>query len=116
MKSIALALSFLVAWTPTLAAEPEKTGQDVTVGAYQILFQPSKKQLLEVFLASRLSTASGIVLVAYDAKGNVLGVKLDKSTGSASLDSEIMAWAAQVKLKAASSGITSIPFEFATHK
>ena len=116
MKCIVLALFCLLASMPAFAVDPETPNPATTVSSVEILFMPSKKDLTEAFNSSGLSTAKGVVLVAYDKTGKILGVKLDKPTGSPYLDTAIMAWAAQVKLKATSSGISSMPFEFSSHK
>ena len=70
---------------------------------------PSTKALIPVFLKSGLHHVSTSVSIAYDQAGNILGVKIDKPTGSKPLDKAILAWAAQIKLKAGEAGFTSIP-------
>jgi hypothetical protein len=115
VKSIAIALLCLLVSMTALAIEPNPSVSFPITGAYEVVSKPSQKELIEGYYASGLPRATGTVLVAYDEKGNVLGVKLGKSTGSSSLDKVIMAWAAQLKLKAGTSGISSIPFTFAPY-
>ena len=116
MKHIVLTLLWLLTSMPAFAVEPEASSPVTAVDSVEILFVPSKKDLIAAYEASGLSTAKGVVIIAYAKGGNVLGVKLDKPTGSPSLDTAIMAWAAQVKLKSTASGTSSIPFDFAPGK
>jgi hypothetical protein len=115
VKSITLALFVLLVAMTALAAEPTQSGFIPSGIDNQLLFKPSQKSLIEGYYASGLVRAAGAVSVAYDAKGNVMGVKLTKSTRSSSLDKVIMAWAAQVKIKTTAGGIVSIPFAFAPY-
>ena len=112
MRSIVLTLSCLLGAMPALAVEPKSAEPNTTTDGYEIVFEPSQKSLIQALNSSRIVETNGSVLVAYDENGSVLGVKLEKSTGSVGLDAEIMAWAAQVKLKVPSSGVTQIPFHF----
>jgi hypothetical protein len=112
VRGIALALLCLLGSAPAFAGESKPASAVTTVKSVEVLSLPSKKELTEAYYASGLPRTKGVVLVAYDDTGAVMGVKLDISTGSSSLDAAIMAWAAQVKLKATSSGISSMPFDF----
>ncbi|MFL6592158.1 MAG: hypothetical protein ACJ8GK_05555, partial [Luteimonas sp.] len=75
---------------------------------------PSTLTLAEAIAHSNLRKVSTNVVIAYDALGNVIGVKLEKPTGSATLDKAILAWAALVKINRDKAGFASIPIELAS--
>ena len=111
MKSIAIALFFLLAASAVLAETPSPIELAPTVSAKTIRFMPPLNGIMAAGVRSGLPTVSTSVTVAYDEHGNVLAVKLDKRTGDKSLDKAILAWAALVKIKADGAGSGSIPIK-----
>jgi uncharacterized protein YuzE len=115
MKHIFLAILCLLTSMAAMGAGSSPTTPSKTIDDSYLLFRPSKAAMVFAYQASGLVRPTGSVLIAYDEKGNVLGVKLEKSTGSSSLDKELVAWAAQVKLKVTSSGTALLPFTFSPY-
>ena len=82
------------------------------LSAAELDFKPSAKALLGPLAGSGLKSTSTNVLLAYDQSGKVVGVKLDRTTGSKSLDSAILRWAANVRVRTQQAGIGSLPISF----
>jgi hypothetical protein len=78
----------------------------------QIEFRPSMDGLIAALQNSGLSHVETVVAVAYNEKGEILGVRLEKPTGSRELDLAIQAWTAQIRLTFRESGYASLPFTF----
>src|SRR6188474_3659721 len=85
-------------------AEPMPT---ITVAMFK--FNPPLDELFEATAHSGLREVSTSVTVSYDELGNVVSVKLDKSTGDKTLNRAIRAWAAKVRIETNQAGSGSIP-------
>ena len=109
MKRVAFVLFFAIASSAVAAEETSEPKQASGISEVELESKPSTAKLSNAFAHSGLNSITITVIVAYDALGNVVGVKLDKATGSEDLDRAILAWAALVKVRAAQAGYGSIP-------
>ena len=107
MKYLGLALIALLVVLPVRAEELSPAAPVISAQAMRV--KPSSTGLARAFAKSGMRKVATGITVAYDAVGNVIGVKMDKPTGSEALDKAIMAWAAQVKIETREAGFGSIP-------
>jgi hypothetical protein len=111
VKILAVAILCLLA-LPAMAGGANDSAP--TISEAMLRFKPPLDGLFEATAHSGLRLVSTSVTVSYDELGNVVSVKLDKSTGDKALNRAIRAWAAKVKIETSQAGSGSIPVTMGT--
>jgi outer membrane biosynthesis protein TonB len=110
MKSFAITLFCLLATSMAMADAPNTTVLAPAVSYPYMRFKPPLDKIFARAVRYGHSVSTS-VNVTYDRDGNVLAVKLDKTTGDKSLDKAILDWAALAKIQADGAGSGALPIK-----
>lgn len=124
LLSIALLIAAPACVSPARAAEPA-AAEPVATGAVaaapgeipeittaRLAYKPPVRPLQVAIARSNTNSARAEVLLSYDAAGTVTDARLRQSSGDASIDAAVLAWAREVKLKPGEAGQGTVPLEF----
>ena len=110
MKRHLVILLWLAISSSVWAEDPSNAVPIPIIQGAIIEYHPSMRGLIDALSNSGRSHVETAVAVAYNEKGEVIGVRLEKPTGSRELDLALQAWAAQLRLSFRESGYVTLPF------
>src|SRR5678816_3838349 len=108
MRPFEIVLTCLIVSLPVHAEEPKPPPAPI-ISFEAMKVRPPMTRIVSAFAKSGLHDLSTSVTIAYDQSGNVVGVKIDKPTGSKALDRAVLGWAAEIKIDTQEAGFSSIP-------